>query len=413
MSKQYVARKFRLKPTPEQAEVLTEWCHINRFVWNYFLGLNQSTYAETKKFVFFYDMCKALPALKKEHPFVKQAQSQAVQVMCQRLESAIKGVWQKGNGFPKFKSKKRGDLPSIRIPQCQGQLKWDKTSIQIPKLGRVKWKKHRSLDGKLVNITLSYDGGFWWCVCLVETNKAKPTEGDVVGIDLGLTDWVVTSDGELFDIHPKLEAKEQQVIKAQRQMSRKQRDSKNRAKSKKKLNRAHYRVRCARMDNAHKTSAAIAKQYAHVGLEDLNIKGMMKNRHLARKIAQVSWGQLRSQLEYKTNIHLVDRWFPSSKTCSRCGHVQPMPLQIRTFSCERCGFEMNRDANAAINIRNYVVRNCTTGTVGSHACGDAAIGDEAYDSSRCASLKQENVKVLSSHMGAKFDQDARASSGRG
>lgn len=195
-------------------------------------------------------------------------------------------------------------------------------------------------------------------------------------------------------------------------MSRKTKGSKNRAKARQKLNRAHYRVRCARMDNIHKTSSTIAKYYSYVALEDLNIKGMMRNHCLARRIAQVSWGQLRTCLSYKTTVVLVDRWYPSSKTCSRCGHIQPMPLSIRTFNCEVCGFSLNRDANAAINLRDWMIRKCTTGAVGTHACGDTAIGESAYDGSRCVSRKQEKVTAFSDHVRG-FGLDARASLGRG
>jgi putative transposase len=390
MEKSYIARKYRLKPTEEQASVLKAWCDTNRFVWNHFLEANQAKYQEEKKFVFFYEMCKQLPQLKKDYPFVKEAQSQAIQGTCQRLESAIKRVWQTNSGFPHFKSKKRGDLPSIRIPQCQEQIKWDKNHIKIPKLGLVKWKKHRPLAGKLVSTTTKYEGGHWWLIALCETNKyARPIGEDVVGLDLGLKDWVVTSDGEVFDIHPSLIEREERVKKIQRQLSKKQKDSNNRIKQCKKLQVAHMKVKYARNDNAHKVSTAIAKQYSCVAVEDLNIKGMMQNRHLARRIAQVSWGQLKLYLAYKTNVKLVDRWYPSSKTCSRCGHVQKMPLLIRTFECDRCKFLINRDLNAAINLKQI-----TFGTKENYACGDTAIGEAVANTSRYVSQKQENVEVL-------------------
>jgi putative transposase len=123
-------------------------------------------------------------------------------------------------------------------------------------------------------------------------------------------------------------------------------------------------------------------------MEDLNIKGMMKNHCLARRIAQVSWGQLKQFLSYKTEVKLVDRWYPSSKTCSCCGNKQSMPLNIRMYECNACGISIDRDLNAAINIRNI-----TFGTKENYACGDTAIGDSAYDESRCVSMKQEKFEV--------------------
>jgi putative transposase len=409
MSKHYVAHKFRLKPTKEQAQVLESWCHINRFVWNHFLSSNQIKYQENKKFIFYYEMATSIPDLKKTFEFLKQPPSQSLQGICQRLESAIKRVFQTKAGFPHFKSKKRGDLPSIQIPQSSNQIQWDKNSIKIPKLGKVKWKKHRSLAGKLISTTTKYEGGHWWIIVLCETKKSTRLVGtDVAGIDLGLKDWVVTSDGEIFDIHPSLIKREEQVKKAQRQLSKKDKGSNNRTKQRTKLQRAHMKVRFARNDNAHKASAAIAKQYSCVAVEDLNIKGMMQNRHLARRIAQVSWGQLKSYLNYKTNVKLVNRWYPSSKTCSRCGHKQNMPLQIRTFECDGCGLVIDRDWNAAINLKNI-----TFGTKENHACGDTAVGDMVRNMSRDVSQKQEKFKASLDSNIERFGLEAHGSLARG
>jgi putative transposase len=148
------------------------------------------------------------------------------------------------------------------------------------------------------------------------------------------------------------------------------------------------KVKFARNDNAHKVSTAITKQYSGVAMEDLNIKGMMQNRCLARRVAQVSWGQLKTYLSYKTNVVVADRWYPSSKTCSGCGNKQPMPLNIRTYECGGCGLIIDRDLNAAINLKQI-----TFGTKGNYACGDTPIGDSAYDESRCVSLKQEKFEA--------------------
>ncbi len=389
--------------------MLESWCHINRYIWNHFLSANQTKYSNEKKFIFYHEMATSIPKLKKELPFLKEPPSQSLQGICQRLESALKRIWQTKSGFPHFKSKKRGDLPSISIPQSSNQIKWDKSRIGLPKIGKVKWVKHRPLAGKLISTTTKYEGGHWWVVVLCETNKPVRLIGDdVVGIDLGLKDWVITSDGEVFDLHPGLIEKEEKVKKAQRSLSKKQKDSKNRLKQRKALQRAHLKVRFARMDNAHQVSAAIAKQYSGVAIEDLNIKGMMQNRHLARKIAQVSWGQLKSYLAYKTNMKTVDRWYPSSKTCSRCGHKQTMPLQIRTFECRGCGFVIDRDLNAAINLKNI-----TFGTKENYACGDADVGGSAYDDSRYVSMKQEKFKASLDSNVERFGLEAHGSLARG
>ena len=386
MNKQYVSHRFRLKPTKEQISVLESWCHTNRFIWNYFLAANKTKYESDKKFIFYHEMATSIPSLKKEYIFLKEPPAQSLQGICQRLESSIKRVWQTKSGFPYFKSKKNGDMPSIHIPQSRKTIQWNKKNINLPKIGWIKWAKHCPLKGKLISTTTKYEGGHWWTIVLVETNKQKQSIGDnVVGIDLGLKDWVVTSDGEIFDIHPNLKEKEERVIKEQKILSKKTKGSKNRTKQKIILQKAHYKVRCARTDNAHKVSAAIAKQYSCVAMEDLNIKGMMKNHHLARKIQQVSWGQLKTYLTYKTNVKLVDRWYPSSQLCSSCENKQKMPLNIRTYECNSCGVSINRDLNAAINIRNT--------TFGTKVCGDISIGLDGMSSGRYVSLNQEKFET--------------------
>ena len=391
MVKQYLAHKFRLKPTKEEAATLVSWSGINRFLWNHFLEQNQSKYENEKKFIFYNEMAISIPGLKKLHDFLKEPPSQSLQSTCKRLEDAIKRVFKGNNGFPKFKSKKRGDLPSILIPQSNTTIQWNKNKIKIPKLGWVKWSKHRPLAGKLMSMNIKYEGGYWWCVVLCESNKPIRTTGDdVVGIDLGLKDWIVTSDGEVFNLHPSLIEREEKVKKEQRKLSKKTKGSNNRLKQKKKLQKAHLKVRFARNDNAHKASAAIAKQYVCVAVEDLNIKGMMKNHCLARSVARSAWGQFVTFLGYKTLVKKVDRWYPSSKTCSRCGSIKPMPLSIRTYECSSCGLVLDRDLNAAINIRDN-----TFGTKEIYACGDTPIGDSAQAGSRYVSKKQEKFKASS------------------
>ena len=411
MSKYFVAHRFRLKPNQEQKTVLESWSHTNRYLWNHFLSLNQTRYENEKKFIFYHEMATYIPELKKQNPFLKEPPAQSLQGICQRLEGAIKRKIKlfKGQdaGFPHFKSRKRGDMPSIYIPQQGTQIQWQKNKIKLPKIGWVSWIKHRPLAGKLVSTTTKYEGGHWWIVVLCETIKpVRPIGTDVVGIDLGLKDWVVTSDGEVFNLHPRLLEKEENVKKVQRKLSKKQKGSNNRTKQRKKLQVAHMKVRNARNDNAHQVSAAIAKQYSGVAIEDLNIKGMMKNRHLARRVAQVAWGQLVSYLDYKTNVKKCDRWFPSSQLCSKCGHRQKMPLNIRVYECSGCGFVINRDLNAAINIRNN-----TFGTKEIYVCGDTSTGDVGYHASRYVSLKQENVEAdISRDI---FGLDAHGSSARG
>src|ERR1039457_404580 len=168
MSKSYISHTFRLKPTKEQIHVLESWCHTNRFVWNHFLAANKTKYEIEKKFIFYHEMATSIPFLKKEYLFLKEPPSQSLQGICQRLESSIKRIWQTKAGFPRFKSKKNDDMPSIQIPQTGIQIKWNKKQINLPKIGWIKWIKHCSLKGKLISTTTKYEGGHWWTVVLVE-----------------------------------------------------------------------------------------------------------------------------------------------------------------------------------------------------------------------------------------------------
>jgi putative transposase len=209
-------------------------------------------------------------------------------------------------------------------------------------------------------VTVSRDpSGRWYASIAVEADadpEPLPSTGGQVGVDLGVTDFVVLSTGEKIPNPRHLECKARNLARYQRRMARKQRGSANRAKAKAKVARAHTKVRDARADFLHRTSTRLVRDNDLIVIEDLNVTGMVRNRSLARAISDCGWGEFRRQMEYKTakygrTLVVIDRWYPSSKTCSACGHLlAQLSLSTRTWQCPSCGTRHDRDVNAAKNI---------------------------------------------------------------
>ena len=268
-------------------------------------------------------------------------------------------------GFPKFKSKDR-ETPrfaySTSGPGAGGLIKGDPKALWLPRIGRVHCFENVTarVDGaRVLNMTISRRGGCWYAALTVErdepTVKQAP-KGGAVGIDLGVKALATLSDGTVIPNPHHLQADEQRLKRAQQALSRKMKGSKRRAKAKDRVARLHARITNRRTDTLHKLTARLAQTYSDICIEDLNVAGMVKNHHLAKVISDVSFYELRRQLEYKTaktgaKLHVIDRWYPSSKTCSNCGSVKTkLSLKERTYKCEHCGLVIDRDLNAAINI---------------------------------------------------------------
>jgi putative transposase len=399
------AFKFQLKPTPEQEQLLVQIAGNNRWLWNYLLAMNIEQYKTDNTFKFKYDMHLMLPELKENNPWLGLGPSQSLQQKCDDLDKALRMSFKsrkKKFGFPKFK-KKGLCGESFRIPQSNGkQIKPKSQAIKIPKLGWVTWIKHRPLEGKLKSITIKQEGVRWYVVCLCSLPDVLPvmdiSESEVVGIDVGLKDFAVTSDGEVFKSVNVFRNTENKLARAQRSLSRKTKGSANRNKQRKKVAVIHTTIKNKRRNFINQTVAAIAKQYKLVFVEDLNIAGMKKNRCLSKSISDQGWGMFAMQLKQKLDAeggHLIKigRYEPSTKTCSHCGTVKDMPLSARIYSCDQCGLEIDRDLNAAINIKSFGISN-RGGTPRIHACGEPAIGEVAYDTSRYDSLNQESFGSL-------------------
>ena len=362
--KNYTAFKYQLKPTEEQEAVLVLWVGSSRWIWNWCLSKNIKQYSEDKTFTFKYDLKKQVTQLKKEEEFLwlSEVPSQALHNRVIDFDTALKSVWKSGFGFPSFRSRHKEHHNTIRIDQTGRHIKPRKDFVVIPKMGKIKWVKHRNLEGKLKNITIKKENGKLLCICLCElpeqTAKKQPTEDNTVGIDLGIKDFVVTSDGEVVPPLNALRSSELIIKKKQRQLSKKQKGSANREKARKALNKAHYKIKCQRLDFTHKLSTQITNEYDFVACENLNVTGMKKNRKLAKSISDQGWSIFVAQLVYKSQRNgvdtiKIDRFAPSTKTCSYCCCKKDMPLDKRVYVCDNCGLEIDRDLNAAINIKRW------------------------------------------------------------
>jgi putative transposase len=364
--------KVRLSPTSQQKELLAKAFGSCRWLWNRFLALTNETYKKTGKGLSRYDLQKQLPSLKKEYEWLGETYSQCLQVVCLNLSRSFINFFEKRASFPRFKSKH--GKQSLSYPQ-NVKIKGD--MITFPKLGEIYAKVHRPIDGEIKTVTISKNKAEqYYASILFEDGKEQPkpnTEGKAIGLDMGIKDFCVTSDGSKFDNPRWLEKHERNLRNKQKDLSRKQKGSNNRNKARLKVAKVHNKISRCREDFQHKLSRRIVNENQVVICENLNIKGMIKNHCLSKAIHQVGWGQFQTLLKYKCEqegkVYLeIDRFFPSSKTCNHCLNVvDSLPLDIRQWECPRCKTKHDRDINASINIRDEGMRIISSGT-----------GDKAY-----------------------------------
>ena len=294
------------------------------------------------------------------------------------LDSAFTRFFKKQGSYPKYKSKKHTHQ-SFTAPQ---NIKVANNRVYLPKFTKdgLKVKLHRQIPNNAIlkQATISRQNNQYFISILVEDNISipKPTKAKtVVGLDMGITDLIITSDGKKYENEKYFIKSQKRLKKLQRRLSKKQKGSNNRQKAKLKVQKVHTKVTNQRKDYLHKISNEITNQYDIICLETLNVKGMIRNKHLSKSIVDVAWSEFIRQLEYKAKwrgktIIKIDKWFPSSQICSYCGaNTGKKPLNIRKFDCPQCGKkDIDRDINASINIRNYGLgqldnRN-TVGTIG-------------------------------------------------
>jgi putative transposase len=373
----YRAYKFRLYPTKAQKIALAKSFGCCRWYWNYSLSLCQETYKVSGKSLSRGAIQGLLPNLKKEHEWLSDAYSQCLQYVALNLSTAYKNFFEKRAGFPKFKSKH--GRQSISYP---ANVKLDGDYLKLPgKVGRIYCLQDRNMTGQIKTVTVSLNpDGKYLASILVDDGKETPlatTEGKAIGIDLGLTHFCITSDGSKFD-NPRHTKKHARNLKKKQQgLARKQKGSNTRNKAKRLVARIHSKLTRCREDFLHKLSRKIVNENQVIAVENLNVKGMVRNHPPAFGTPLIKggwggydcgWGQFCTMLKYKsewdgkTYIE-VDRFFASSKTCNIClNKVDSLDLDIRAWTCNKCQTHHDRDINAAKNIRNEALRILSLGT---------------------------------------------------
>ncbi|WP_013322657.1 RNA-guided endonuclease InsQ/TnpB family protein [Gloeothece verrucosa] len=361
--------KVRLYPDTDQQQSLEQSFGNCRWLWNHCLNLMNQTYKDTGKGLSGYEVKKIIPQLKKEYEWLSLAYSACLQQVCLNLGVAFNNFFEKRARYPRFKSKH--GKQSIQYPQ---NVKVFDNYLEIPKIGKVKAVIHRPIEGKIKTVNISKNcSQQYFAAVLFEDGKEKPslcTEGKAIGIDVGLTHFCITSEGSKFD-NPRFGKKHEKNLKIkQQQLSRKQKSSINRKKSRLKLAKVHRKITNCREDFLHKLSRRIVDENQIIIVENLAVKNMMQNPKLSKAIHQVGWGMFMTMLKYKAEqegkvYQEVDRFFPSSKTCHVClNQVGSLPLNVRTWTCENCQTTHDRDVNAAINLRDEGLRILTSGTGG-------------------------------------------------
>lgn len=352
------AYKFRMYPNQDHISYFYKQFGAGRFVYNWALSLRSKEWKENKKRISWQDLNTTLTKLKKdkEYSWLNESNARGLGYSLRNLETAYQRFFAKKSKYPKFKKRKdtggscHMDSTMFKIKNNQLFLPKHKTPI------KVSWSRKLPSPPKLA--TFSQDStGKWWVsfMCEVEENLLPKVDKNI-GIDLGLTAFATTSNGTKFLLPKTIKQGRKKLEKAQRKVSKKKKGSSNRRKAKLKLAKLNQRISNIRNNFLHQTSRQIVNENQVIAMEDLHIKGMMKNHCLARSIGEQGWYEFTRQLRYKSEwagrtFVQVDRFFPSSKTCSSCSHiVEKLPLNIRQWECPSCKTIHDRDVNAAINI---------------------------------------------------------------
>ena len=361
--KRMQAYKFQLRPKAKQANLMLGFAGCCRFVWNKALALEKETYQAEGKRLGFYNLCKALRDWKKEEEtsFLAGAHSQILQFVLKDLDQAYKNFFEKRANFPRFK--KKGVHNTFRYPQGF-KLDEGNSRIYLPKIGWVRYRKSRVIEGTPKQVAVSLSAGEWYVSILTEREVVEhihPSQSSI-GIDMGVAHFAMLSDGSTIEPLNSFRKYEKKLAKLQRKQARCKKFSANWQKVKSRIQRLHLHIANARKDFLHKASTMISKNHAVVVLEDLKVRNMSSSKtggkrksRLNKSILDQGWFEFRRQLTYKlawlggSLIAIPPQY--TSQTCSRCGCVDKQNRQTQAkFKCIACGFEINADHNAALNI---------------------------------------------------------------
>lgn len=371
------ATRIRLYPNTAQRQSLAKQFGCARFVYNEALAETQQLYKETGKGLSYESMCIRLPKLKLEHDWLGEATAQVLQQSVRNLSRAFINFFERRGKYPRFKSKHGPQ--SIQFPQ---DVRIVGNRIRLPKVGMVKCVVHRAIVGSIKTVTVSRTTcDHYYASVLIEDGREMPpisADGQVVGIDVGLIDFAVTSNGQHFANPRHLRKAEKNLKRKQRKLSRKVKGSRSRSKARRLVARVYERVTNARKDFLHKVSRKLVNENQVLAVEDLCVKAMVRNPNLAKSISDAGWGMFSSFVEYKAArdgklFVKTNRFFPSSKTCHVCGMIHNgMKLSVRRWTCKGCDSVHDRDENAASNIRDEAKRMIWAGVIPAPASGMGA-----------------------------------------
>lgn len=362
------AYKFRAYPTEKQRDLLERHFGCTRFVYNHFLAVRRDEYLGNKKRLNYYDTASRLKELKQteDHAWLKEVNAQSLQSSLRNLEVSYSKFFRKEAAFPRFHSK--DGRQSFTVPQSVFVME---NAVRIPKFTEgIKCRIHREVRGEVCYATVSREpsGKYFISVtCRIKDAEPKDKACGAVGIDVGIKELAVCSNGKRYANEKVYEGERDRLRHLQRILSRKQKGSNRRKRARIEVARLHERIRNRRIDHLHKVSSEIIRENQTICVEDLNVKGMMSNHHLAGSVASSSFGELVRQLQYKAewngrNFVKIGRFFPSSKTCHECGFIkQDLKLSDRKWVCPKCGKEIDRDFNAALNILQQGMNDLNSG----------------------------------------------------
>lgn len=393
MKKRFLSHKIRLYPNNKQGTYFRKACGIKRFVYNWALTESRRLYESGTK-TSGYDLCKRFNSIKRqEFPWTSDVTKWAPQKAIYDARDALVRWWKKLSQAPRFKKKgkcRESFYLGVNSFRVNGQ------DFYVPKLGQVKMAQGIRFPGKVRSVTVSQDGDQWYASFLVQLDDTwvypnTCENQEVLGVDLGVKTLVTTSDGEYVENPRWLVRHERKLRRLQKNVSRKQKGSCNRRKAVKRLRTQHRRVRNARNDLLHKLTSGWVGLYRFIGIEDLNVHGMLSNHRLAKHISDASFYEIRWQLEYKavlggSTVVIADRFYPSSKECSACGNVKKeLGLGERTYTCSVCEFTCDRDLNAAYNLKSVARRHRET----LNACGVGGSDQRSRTWVKPATVKQK------------------------
>lgn len=363
--------KYKLLPNQEQQETLSKYFGSVRFIYNWGLDKKIKTHKECGKSIGYVQLARELTLLRqlKEFEWLKECPTVSLQQSLRNLDAAFSNFFKKNAKYPKFKTKKHS-RESVKFIQ-HVYFDFRDWTVKLPKIGKVDLCKNRAFNQatcKQGTCTVSKDScGTYWCVVLIDDLQEIPPKYEIskyssVGIDLGIKDYAILSDGRKFSNPKHLENTKKRLAHLQKVFARKAKGSNNHEKMRIKVAKCHRSIANKRNDFLHKLSSYLVNNYKTICLEDLNVKGMLQNHHIARAIQDASWSEFTRQLQYKSdwngdNVIYIGRFEPSSKTCHNCGYVNhDLKLSDRKWVCPQCGEHLDRDINAAINIKEIAFK---------------------------------------------------------